>query len=173
MHLVSQYWACVCSEASTVCIYNQIKINSLSISFQQLHSSVRTGNLETCLRLLSLGAQANFFHPVSLVQRAKKKPRLSWHNANASSLCVCGTTGEGKHPTTHSSQSRSDVTSRTIGSLWSWSWGSGLKWKDPHWLRKVKKLSIFLIQHLLIYTFVLLNDFRYGQWEVCMNTIQC
>lgn len=34
--------------------------------FQQLHSSVRTGNLETCLRLLSLGAQANFFHPVRL-----------------------------------------------------------------------------------------------------------
>ncbi|KAJ8042761.1 ARF GTPase-activating protein GIT2 [Holothuria leucospilota] len=28
---------------------------------EQLHSSVRTGNLETCLRLLSLGAQANFF----------------------------------------------------------------------------------------------------------------
>lgn len=24
---------------------------------------MRTGNLETCLRLLSLGAQANFFHP--------------------------------------------------------------------------------------------------------------
>ncbi|XP_072290175.1 ARF GTPase-activating protein GIT2a isoform X2 [Eucyclogobius newberryi] len=30
---------------------------------KQLHSSVRTGNLETCLRLLTLGAQANFFHP--------------------------------------------------------------------------------------------------------------
>ncbi|XP_051891298.1 ARF GTPase-activating protein GIT1 isoform X3 [Pristis pectinata] len=30
---------------------------------KQLHSSVRTGNLETCIRLLSLGAQANFFHP--------------------------------------------------------------------------------------------------------------
>uniref|UniRef100_A0A8C5HDX6 Arf-GAP domain-containing protein n=1 Tax=Gouania willdenowi TaxID=441366 RepID=A0A8C5HDX6_GOUWI len=30
---------------------------------KQLHSSVRTGSLETCLRLLSLGAQANFFHP--------------------------------------------------------------------------------------------------------------
>ncbi|XP_038869139.1 ARF GTPase-activating protein GIT2-like isoform X3 [Salvelinus namaycush] len=30
---------------------------------KQLHSSVRTGNLETCLRLLSLGAQANFFDP--------------------------------------------------------------------------------------------------------------
>ncbi|XP_073716935.1 ARF GTPase-activating protein GIT2a isoform X1 [Misgurnus anguillicaudatus] len=29
---------------------------------KQLHSSVRTGNLETSLRLLSLGAQANFFH---------------------------------------------------------------------------------------------------------------
>uniref|UniRef100_A0A671XTJ8 G protein-coupled receptor kinase interacting ArfGAP 2b n=1 Tax=Sparus aurata TaxID=8175 RepID=A0A671XTJ8_SPAAU len=44
-------------------VHNQIKTNYLSISFQQLHSSVRTGNLETCLRLLSLGAQANFFHP--------------------------------------------------------------------------------------------------------------
>uniref|UniRef100_A0A674IMN3 GIT ArfGAP 1 n=1 Tax=Terrapene triunguis TaxID=2587831 RepID=A0A674IMN3_9SAUR len=30
---------------------------------KQLHSSVRTGNLETCLRLLSLGAQPSFFHP--------------------------------------------------------------------------------------------------------------
>ncbi|XP_075760687.1 ARF GTPase-activating protein GIT1 isoform X6 [Pelodiscus sinensis] len=30
---------------------------------KQLHSSVRTGNLETCLRLLSLGAQPGFFHP--------------------------------------------------------------------------------------------------------------
>uniref|UniRef100_A0A3P9H8U7 ARF GTPase-activating protein GIT2 n=1 Tax=Oryzias latipes TaxID=8090 RepID=A0A3P9H8U7_ORYLA len=30
---------------------------------KQLHSSVRTGNLETVLRLLSLGSQANFFHP--------------------------------------------------------------------------------------------------------------
>lgn len=30
---------------------------------KQLHSSARTGNLETCLRLLTLGAQANFFHP--------------------------------------------------------------------------------------------------------------
>lgn len=38
---------------------------------QQLHSSVRTGNLETCLRLLSLGAQANFFHPVSASSRLK------------------------------------------------------------------------------------------------------
>uniref|UniRef100_A0A670ZLF8 GIT ArfGAP 1 n=1 Tax=Pseudonaja textilis TaxID=8673 RepID=A0A670ZLF8_PSETE len=38
-------------------------LNLLFPSRQQLHSSVRTGNLETCLRLLSLGAQANFFHP--------------------------------------------------------------------------------------------------------------
>nr|XP_054587696.1 ARF GTPase-activating protein GIT2a isoform X2 [Nothobranchius furzeri] len=30
---------------------------------KQLHSCARTGNLETCLRLLSLGAQANFFNP--------------------------------------------------------------------------------------------------------------
>ncbi|XP_059395838.1 ARF GTPase-activating protein GIT2-like isoform X1 [Carassius carassius] len=37
-------------------------VNAKDLS-KQLHSSVRTGNLETCLRLLSLGAQANFFHP--------------------------------------------------------------------------------------------------------------
>uniref|UniRef100_UPI00358EAD2B ARF GTPase-activating protein GIT1-like n=1 Tax=Myxine glutinosa TaxID=7769 RepID=UPI00358EAD2B len=30
---------------------------------KQLHSSVRTGNLETSLRLLSLGAQASYFNP--------------------------------------------------------------------------------------------------------------
>ncbi|KAK2177809.1 hypothetical protein NP493_577g00006 [Ridgeia piscesae] len=30
---------------------------------KQLHSSVRTGNLETSLRLLSLGADPNYFHP--------------------------------------------------------------------------------------------------------------
>jgi ankyrin repeat protein len=30
---------------------------------RQLHSSVRTANLETSLRLLSCGADPNFFHP--------------------------------------------------------------------------------------------------------------
>lgn len=30
---------------------------------KQLHSCVRTANLETCLRLLSLGADPNYFHP--------------------------------------------------------------------------------------------------------------
>uniref|UniRef100_A0A672FZC3 ARF GTPase-activating protein GIT2-like n=1 Tax=Salarias fasciatus TaxID=181472 RepID=A0A672FZC3_SALFA len=43
-------------------LHTQVKTKYLLIFFQQLHSSVRTGNLETCLRLLSLGAQANFFH---------------------------------------------------------------------------------------------------------------
>lgn len=43
-------------------------------SFQQLHSSVRTGNLETCLRLLSLGAQANFFHPVRFTRLSPLMP---------------------------------------------------------------------------------------------------
>lgn len=57
-------------------LHNQRKTNYLSISFQQLHSSVRTGNLETCLRLLSLGAQANFFHPVSIVEYAPQKNSL-------------------------------------------------------------------------------------------------
>lgn len=32
---------------------------------QQLHSSVRTANLETSLRLLSQGADPNYFHEVS------------------------------------------------------------------------------------------------------------
>ena len=31
---------------------------------RQLHSSVRTANLETSLRMLAQGADANFFHPV-------------------------------------------------------------------------------------------------------------
>lgn len=49
----------------SMCAIRSAQWNCLLISSQQLHSSVRTGNLETCLRLLSLGAQANFFHPVS------------------------------------------------------------------------------------------------------------
>ena len=36
-----------------------------STSLKQLHSSVRTGNLETSLRLLSLGADPNYFHTVN------------------------------------------------------------------------------------------------------------
>ena len=32
---------------------------------KQLHSSVRTSNLETSLRLLSQGADPNYYHPVS------------------------------------------------------------------------------------------------------------
>ena len=34
-------------------------------SHQELHSSVRTNNVETCLRLLSKGADPNYFHRVS------------------------------------------------------------------------------------------------------------
>jgi len=44
----------------------------LLLFLQQLHSSVRTGNLETCLRLLSLGARANYFHPVSTWRRGER-----------------------------------------------------------------------------------------------------
>ena len=33
---------------------------------QELHSSVRTNNVETCLRLLSKGADPNYFHRVSV-----------------------------------------------------------------------------------------------------------
>lgn len=56
----------------------------------------------------------------------------------SSSCCVFGTTGEREHPTTHRSESRANVTSRTVGGLWSWPRGAGLWWKDPHWLCKVK-----------------------------------
>lgn len=34
---------------------------------QQLHSSVRTANLETSLRLLAQGADPNYFHEVSYI----------------------------------------------------------------------------------------------------------
>ncbi|XP_066921921.1 ARF GTPase-activating protein GIT2-like isoform X2 [Clytia hemisphaerica] len=39
---------------------DRLSIQDLS---KQLYSSVRTGNLETSLRLISLGAQPNYFHP--------------------------------------------------------------------------------------------------------------
>lgn len=32
---------------------------------QQLHSSVRTSNLETSLRILAQGADSNYYHPVN------------------------------------------------------------------------------------------------------------
>ncbi|XP_062569195.1 ARF GTPase-activating protein GIT2-like isoform X2 [Saccostrea cucullata] len=39
------------------------ELNSIDDLSKQLHSSVRTNNLETCLRLLSKGADPNYFHP--------------------------------------------------------------------------------------------------------------
>ncbi|KAK3084396.1 hypothetical protein FSP39_012870 [Pinctada imbricata] len=39
------------------------EISSIDDLSKQLHSSVRTNNLETCLRLLSKGADPNYFHP--------------------------------------------------------------------------------------------------------------
>lgn len=54
----------VCQLLQCITLYTFNNVFFCLCVFQQLHSSVRTGNLETCLRLLSLGAQANFFHPV-------------------------------------------------------------------------------------------------------------
>lgn len=54
-------------EQSSIVVLFKVTVKFFYFFFffpQQLHSSVRTGNLETCLRLLTLGAQANFFHPV-------------------------------------------------------------------------------------------------------------
>ncbi|XP_021371051.1 ARF GTPase-activating protein GIT2-like isoform X2 [Mizuhopecten yessoensis] len=39
------------------------EVNSIDDLSKQLHSCVRTNNLETCLRLLSKGADPNYFHP--------------------------------------------------------------------------------------------------------------
>ena len=39
------------------------EVSSIDDLSKQLHSSVRTSNLETCLRLLSKGADTNYFHP--------------------------------------------------------------------------------------------------------------
>ncbi|XP_056007016.1 ARF GTPase-activating protein GIT2-like isoform X2 [Ostrea edulis] len=39
------------------------ELSSIDDLSKQLHSSVRTNNLETCLRLLSKGADPNYFHP--------------------------------------------------------------------------------------------------------------
>lgn len=140
----------LCQVCSVILCECTSQSNYLSISFQQLHSSVRTGNLETCLRLLSLGAQANFFHPVSVVSGWSKKKTFCEVKVPIPMLHHCVvvvflTTGERKHSTTHSSKSRTNVTSRTVGSLWSWSRGSGLQWKDPHRLCKVKHGLYWLI----------------------------
>ncbi|XP_053743236.1 ARF GTPase-activating protein GIT2-like isoform X1 [Synchiropus splendidus] len=68
---------------------------------KQLHSSVRTGNLETCLRLLSLGAQANFFHPekgntpLHIAAKAGQMLQaelLAVYGADPGSLDSCGKT---------------------------------------------------------------------------------
>ncbi|KTG12925.1 hypothetical protein cypCar_00005667 [Cyprinus carpio] len=57
---------------------------------KQLHSSVRTGSLETCLRLLSLGAQANFFHPVrSAISRSSLFVLQAGHVELAERLVEC------------------------------------------------------------------------------------
>ncbi|KAL5016285.1 hypothetical protein ScPMuIL_005874 [Solemya velum] len=40
------------------------EVNTIDDLSKQLHSSVRTSNLETCLRLLSKGADPNYFHSV-------------------------------------------------------------------------------------------------------------
>ncbi|KAG7273140.1 hypothetical protein CRUP_034538 [Coryphaenoides rupestris] len=50
---------------------------------------VRTGNLETCLRLLSLGAQANFFHPGVCIRWRTWElclPRLRWTLQHSSQI---------------------------------------------------------------------------------------
>ncbi|KAJ0013121.1 hypothetical protein NQD34_017455 [Periophthalmus magnuspinnatus] len=68
---------------------------------KQLHSSVRTGNLETCLRLLSLGAQANFFHPekgntplhiAAKAGQVLQAELLSVYGADPGALDSCGKT---------------------------------------------------------------------------------
>ncbi|XP_071945825.1 ARF GTPase-activating protein GIT2-like [Antedon mediterranea] len=49
---------------------------------KQLYSCVRTSNLETCLRLLSLGAEANYYHP-------EKKNTCLHHASKAGQMLQC------------------------------------------------------------------------------------
>lgn len=122
-----------------MCAVRSAQRNRLSISSQQLHSSVRTGNLETCLRLLSLGAQANFFHPVSDKEKAFSLFACTQLEVllNIVLWLFSWPTGERKHSTTHSSQSRTGVPGRAAGGLRRRPRGPGLQRKDPHRLRKV------------------------------------
>jgi len=39
--------------------------DSFEVRNQELHSTVRTGALDTTLRLLAAGADPNYFHPVN------------------------------------------------------------------------------------------------------------
>lgn len=123
-----------------MCAVRSAQRNRLSISSQQLHSSVRTGNLETCLRLLSLGAQANFFHPVSDKEKAFSLfacTQLEVLLNIVLLLLFSWPTGERKHSTTHSSQSWTGVPGRAAGGLRRRPRCPGLQRKDPHRLRKV------------------------------------
>ena len=49
---------------------NQELVNELS---KQLHSSVRTSNLDTSLRFLVQGADPNYFHDVRILQKENSK----------------------------------------------------------------------------------------------------
>ncbi|XP_047141674.1 ARF GTPase-activating protein GIT1 isoform X2 [Hydra vulgaris] len=72
------------------------KLSVVDLS-KQLYSSVRTGNLETSLRLISLGAQTNYFHPekgntplhvAAAAGQATQCELLVVHGADASALDI-------------------------------------------------------------------------------------
>lgn len=156
VHLNCLWLFCVCPSS---CLFWWINTLFASISVQQLHSSVRTGNLETCLRLLSLGAQANFFHQVAWAKKKKAKQKsIIVFPTNVCFFMLGMMTGERKYPTTYSSKSRANSAGRAVGGLRRWPGGPGFQREDPHRLRKVKEStravcdsSFILDQHIWIF----------------------
>lgn len=121
---------------------------------QQLHSSVRTGNLETCLRLLTLGAQANFFHPVrpsvfkSIISVflhvfffSVKFWLMFW-------LLLCWSlswAGKGKHSFACSCKGWASISGWTVDRLWGRSWCSRQQRQNSHWLCKAS-LRVYYVK---------------------------
>lgn len=144
-------------EQSSIVVLFKVTVKFFYFFFfppQQLHSSVRTGNLETCLRLLTLGAQANFFHPV----------RPSVFKSIISVFCMCfffsvkfwlmfwlllcwslSWAGKGKHSFACSCKGWASISGWTVDRLWGRSWCSRQQRQNSHWLWKAS-LRVYYVK---------------------------
>lgn len=67
---VLEVFVCVCVvHVNSMVLLHITCVKMFCFCPQELHSSVRTNNVETCLRLLSKGADPNYFHKVSMLVR--------------------------------------------------------------------------------------------------------
>lgn len=147
-----------CLSASQQCLifpppalgFSLLSTSLFCFVYQQLHSSVRTGSLETCLRLLSLGAQANFFHPV----RIKKSTRWLTPSSKLTTLfsyslyarplvmtlfvCLTDPPGERHYPTPCGSQGRPDPAGWAASSIRCRPWSPWHQRTHTYGLREVQ-----------------------------------